>query len=54
MCQSKKPNKLKPARPPFAQMFPTSAARAQILRTQRRLTHFTSRGEVTGPQRLRA
>jgi hypothetical protein len=50
MCQTKKTNKLKPARPPFAQMFPTWAARAQILRTQRRRIRFTSRGEVTSPQ----
>jgi hypothetical protein len=35
-------------------MFPTSVARAQILRTQRRLARFTSRGEVTSPRRLRA
>jgi hypothetical protein len=54
MCQSKNSSKLKPTRPTFAQMFPTPAARAQILRTQRRVARFTSRGEVTGPRRLRA
>jgi hypothetical protein len=42
MCQPKKTNKLKPVGPPFAQMFPTPAARAQILRTQLRLIRFIS------------
>jgi hypothetical protein len=54
MCQSKNSNKLKPTRPPFAQMFPTSAAGAQILRTRGRLIRFNSRGEVTDPRRRRA